>query len=137
MTTKKLLFIIILLAGLTVSIVLVSRTAIFSPRATSSKQNAINIQSSYLFASPLTAKADGNEKVRLTIFLLDNRGIGVPQKKVDLSLPSAVHTIDIQSTTDDTGKAIFDAYSTTPGSFEITAQISSIRLPQKVRITFY
>jgi len=80
MTTKKLLFIIILLAGLTVSIVLVSRTAIFSPRATSSNQNAINIQNSYLFASPLTAKADGNEKVRLTIFLLDNRGIGVPEK---------------------------------------------------------
>ena len=137
MSTKSLVSIIILLIGLTFGIILVSRTAIFSPRATSSNQNAINIQNSYLFASPLTAKADGNEKVRLTIFLLDNRGIGVPQKKVDLSLPSAVHTIDIQSTTDDTGKAIFDAYSTTPGSFEITAQVSSIRLPQKVRITFY
>jgi len=137
MSTKSLVSIIVLLVGLTFGIILVSRTAIFSPRASSNNQNSVNIQNSYLFASPLTAKADGNEKIRLTIFLLDNRGIGIPQKKVDLSLPSAVHTIDTQSTTDDTGKAIFDAYSTTAGSFEINAQVGNVRLPQKVKITFY
>jgi len=137
MSTKSLISIIILLIGLTFGIILVSRTAIFSPKATSSNQNNLNVQNSYLFASPLTAKADGNEKIRLTIFLLDNRGIGVPQKKVDLSLPSAVHTIDTQSTTDDVGKAVFDAYSSTVGSFEINAQVGNTRLPQKVKITFY
>lgn len=137
MSTKSLISIIILLVGLTLGIILVSRTVIFSPKATSSNQNAINIQNSYLFASPLTAKADGNEKIRLTVFLLDNRGIGVPNKKIDLSLPANVHTIDTQSTTDDTGKAIFDAYSTTTGSFEISAQVGNVRLPQKVKITFY
>lgn len=137
MSTKSLITIIVLLCGLTVGIILISKTAVFSPRASSSNQNGINVQNSYLFASPLTAKADGNEKIRLTIFLLDNRGIGVPNKKVDLSLPATVHTIDTQSTTDDTGKAIFDAYSTTTGSFEISAQVSSLRLPQKVKISFY
>ncbi|MEK7528061.1 MAG: Ig-like domain-containing protein [Patescibacteria group bacterium] len=137
MSTKSLIIIAVLLVSLTVTIFLASRTAIFSPKATSSNQNSINIQNSYLFASPLTAKADGNEKIRLTIFLLDNRGLGVPNQKVDLSLPSTVHLINTQATTDDTGKAIFDAYSTTAGNFEISALVSSLRLPQKVKITFY
>jgi hypothetical protein len=137
MATKSLIFIILLLISLTFGIILVSRTAVFSPKASSDNQNDINVQNSYLFASPLQAKADGNEKIRLTIFLLDNRGIGIPQKKVDLSLPSTVHLINTQATTDDVGRAIFDAYSSTVGSFEISALAGNLRLPQKVRISFY
>jgi len=137
MSTKSLIIIAILLVGLTVTIFLASRAVIFSPKASSNNQNSINIQNSYLFASPLQAKADGNEKIRLTIFLLDNRGLGVPSQKVDLSLPSTVHLINTQATTDDTGKAIFDAYSATTGSFEISAQVDNTRLSQKVKISFY
>ena len=82
------------------------------------------------------AKADGQEKIRLTIFLLDSRGLGVINKKVTINAPSSLQLINIQAVTDDTGKAIFDSTSSTVTTYQISASTDNQVLPQKVKITF-
>jgi hypothetical protein len=95
------------------------------------------MQNSYLFASPLTAKSDGLEKIRLTIFLLDSRGLGVSNQKVNINAPSTLTLTNIQAVTDDTGKAIIDASSSIATTYQISASTDNQVLPQKVKITFY
>jgi hypothetical protein len=126
-----------LILALIASLFLVFRTTVFFGRAATLNSSPIVLENSYLFASPLQAKADGKEMVRITIFLLDGRGLGVANKNVTLNLPSTVTTTPTQPTTDDTGKAIFDLSSTTAGKLEVQAQAEGKPLPQKVRVVFY
>ncbi|PIV07646.1 hypothetical protein CO168_00535 [Candidatus Shapirobacteria bacterium CG_4_9_14_3_um_filter_36_12] len=132
----QLLIIIILLCGLVIGLVVSSRSVIFQGKASSTNNNSVSVQNSYLFASPLAAKADGQEKIRLTIFLLDSRGLGISHQKVTINAPSSLQLINTQPTTDDTGKAIFDSSSTVATTYQISASTSNQVLPQKVKITF-
>ncbi len=135
--TKTTLIIVFLILALLASLTMVFRTTVFFGRATTSNSSPIALENSYLFASPLQAKADGKELIRVTVFILDGRGLGVPGKEVSLNLPSTVNSIPTQPTTDDTGKAIFDLSSASAGKFEIQAHTEGKSLPQKVRIVFY
>lgn len=126
---------LLLLSALTISLGLVTNPAIFSSRASGSGQ--VVFENSYLFVSPLQAKADGTEKVRLTVFLLDSRGMGVPGETVTLKLPSEVVSSTSQPVTDDLGKAVFDLTSTRPGSYSVSAFNRHHELSQKARLIFY
>ena len=137
MSTKSLLTIVILLFSLIAVIYLVLRPAVLTGRASGTSGNTITLENSYLFASPLTAKADGKQIVRITVFLLDGRGLGVSSQTVKLSAPQTVTILDTQSVTDDTGKAVFDLTSPTSGRFEISATANGQSLPQKVSVVFY
>ena len=144
MKSTKYLFIIgFLLLSLIASLFLVVRTTIFQKRASSSNYSYV-LENSYLFASPLQAKAgdkttpaDRHEQIRLTIFLLDGRGLGVTNQIVSLQLPQNITVTNQQEITDSTGKAIFDITSSTSQSFYVTASVAGAKLPQKVRVVFY
>lgn len=132
------IIIIILLIALAASVTLVVRTAVFSGKATSTNSSPIALENSYLFASPLQAKADGKELIRVTVFILDGRGLGVSGKPVILdSSPSSVNIAPIQPTTDDTGKAVFDVSSSTAQKYKLSASVNGQPLPQKVSLSFY
>lgn len=141
MPSKKYLIIILivfLILSLISTVYLVLQTTVISKKATTNNTSPITIENSYLFASPLQAKADNMELIRITVFLLDGRGIGVAQQPVKLLLPStAIKTTNLQATTDDSGKAVFDLSSSLSGQFEISAQTGNKTIPQKVKITFY
>ena len=135
---KYLLIIIILSLALIGSVFLVVRvTTIYNRAASTSSKNPIVLENSYLFASPLQAKADGKEQIRLTVFLLDGRGLGVSNQTVTLSLPQTVTIGNSQEVTDDNGKAVFDLSSTTNQTVTVTAKSGTLSLPQTVRIVFY
>ena len=144
MKSTKYLFIIgFLTLSLIASLYLVARTTIFRGRATTSNYSYV-LENSYLFASPLQAKAgdkitptDRHEQIRLTVFLLDGRGLGVANQTVSLQLPANISIINQQEITDSTGKAIFDITSSLAQSFYITASVNKTKLPQKVRVVFY
>ncbi|MFA5828540.1 MAG: invasin domain 3-containing protein [Candidatus Shapirobacteria bacterium] len=137
MSTKSLLTIAILLLALIAVTYLVVRPAIYSGRATGlNSTSPITLENSYLFASPLQAKADGKEKIRITVFLLDGRGMGVGNQEVELTKPPAINLTDIQATSDDMGKSVFDLTSSTPGKYEIVAKVNSKEISQKVKVTF-
>jgi len=133
---RNLFIIIFLLVSLIGSLFLVFRTTIFLGRASGSASPLV-LDNSYLFASPLQAKADGLQKIRLTVFLLDNRGLGIPNLTVTLNHPQSLSSESIQNITDDTGKAVFDITSLSPGSFDISASVGNLFLPQKVKLAFY
>lgn len=138
MSNKKSLFLLIfLLLTLFSSLGLALKITIFSGKATGSNVSPITLENSYLFASPLQAKADSKEQIRITVFLLDGRGLGVANQLVTLNLPSTISINPTQPTTDDTGKAVFDLSSPTTQKIEVSAVSSGKTLPQKVKITFY
>lgn len=137
MSNKSLAIIVILLISLIAVVYLVLHPVILTGRASgTSSNNPITLENSYLFASPLQAKADGKEKIRITVFLLDGRGMGVASQEVELIRPQAVSVVEIQSISDDSGKSVFDITSLTPGKFEITGKVNSKEIPQKVKVTF-
>ena len=134
---KKYLFIIIfLIIALFSSLYLVLQTTIFTKKATSTNNSAVVLENSYLFASPLQAKADDKEKIRLTIFILDGRGLGVQNQTVRLSTSSKITTTEVQSITDESGKAVFDLTSEISGQFPVSAVTNTGTVPQQVKVVF-
>ena len=122
--------------ALIVALFLVVRTTTTYQRAASTS-STITLENSYLFASPIQAKADGKEMIRLTVFLLDGRGLGVANQTVDLDLPATVTIQNQQEISDQNGKAIFDISSNIAQSVNVAAKVGSSKLPQKIKITFY
>lgn len=96
----------------------------------------IAIGNSYIFASPLKAKANGQEKIRVTVFALDGQGNGVAGAVVSLGGVQGLSISPVQPTTDDLGRAIFDISSITAGNFEISASVGTSTIPQRVTMTF-
>lgn len=135
-STKYLIIIAILSLALIATVFVVVRTTTTYQRAAGSTTSIV-LENSYLFASPLQAQADGKEKIRITVFLLDGRGLGVANQTVTLNLPKTIIIQSQQEITDSNGKAIFDISSSTAQTANITAITGSSKLPQSVKIVFY
>ena len=100
-------------------------------------QASFSVDNSYLFVSPLRAKANGQEKIRITVFVLNNQGLGVLGKELFLS-PNPDLLVDIiQGKTDNFGKAFFDVASTKPGEYYLEVSVDGQKLPQKAHLSFY
>lgn len=126
-----------MLLSLIASLFLVLRTTVFVNKAATGNTSSVALENSYLFASPLQAKADGKEQVRITVYLLDGRGLGIPNLEVKLDTPKTVSVNKIQSLSDDSGKTVFDLSSVVANNFFVTATIGNRELPQKVKVVFY
>ena len=134
---KYLVIIIFLILVLSATLTLIFRTVVFSGKAVTVNQSPVALDNSYLFASPLQAKADGKEQIRITAFILDGRGLGIPGQTVTLSLPQTVTVLSPLPATDDTGKIIFDLSSPAAAKIDVQAKVGAGTLPQKVKIVFY
>jgi hypothetical protein len=95
-----------------------------------------SIENSYSFASPLIASAGENEKIRITVFVLDSQGRGVAGQPVFLGQNQNLTVFPVQSTTDAYGKAVFDVSSSLPLEYLVEVSVNGKSLPQKLRITF-
>lgn len=96
----------------------------------------ISADNSYVFTNPLKAQADGKEKIRVTVFILNSQGLGVLGKNVSISLDSHLILDAVQPATDQSGKALFDISSSTPGEYYLEVSVDEFKLPQKTRLTF-
>ena len=135
--SKKILLIIFLLLALGISLTLVFRTTIFTNRATFYGNTNPVLKNSYLFASPLQANTKTQEKIRITVFILDNQGLGVANQKVSITPLPNLDIENIQDTTNEVGQAVFNLSSSTPGKYIIQAQLGSSQIPQSISITFF
>jgi hypothetical protein len=96
----------------------------------------LSSENSYIFASPLRAKT-GGEKIRVTVFILDTKGLGMQGKSVTVGSGNGLTVTPIQPVTDAQGRATFDVDSAgTPGVFIIQASANGVTLTQKATITF-
>lgn len=135
------LIFLILLLSLSVTVVFISqRTSWFGraegPEQTRGSEGEISTQNSYLFASPLTAAADGQEKIRLTVFVLDNQGRGVYGQPVAIIENEGLTVSAVQPATDQLGRAVFEVAGTRSGEYFLQAQVGGWLLSQKVRVVF-
>lgn len=132
-----LLLVFFLLLGLIYSIYLVSEeTKIKSKAESSSLTRQVDFVNSYLFASPLRAKAASGERIRITVFLLDSKGLGVSGKRVALGRNPNLGIDEIQAMTDEVGKAVFDISSNLPSVYLIEASVDGKIIPQRLSVTF-
>lgn len=112
------------------------RTSITPKASTQNITAQVSISNSYVFSSPIRAKA-GGDLIRVTVFILDNVGNGIFDKKVGLRANGQGLTIkEIQSLTDETGKAVFDVASKNVGVFNLEAFTDELVLSQKVKVTY-
>ena len=95
-----------------------------------------SIDNSYLFISPLKVKANGQEKTRITIFVLSNQGLGVLGKNVVIGNNNALQIESIQGLTDNSGKAVFDISSNVAGEYFLDVVIDGKALSQKAHLSF-
>jgi len=108
----------------------------FKTRASISS-TSFSVENSYVFVSPLKAPADGKEKIRVTVFVLNNQGLGVLGKRTVLGTDTKLNIEAVQALTDNFGKAVFDISSTQPGEYYLEIRIDETLLPQKAHLTFY
>ena len=102
-----------------------------------SRAQTYSLANSYIFGSPLTAAANGKEKIKISVFLLNQRGMGVEKKQISLkTTPTGLNIEASQNTTDKTGQAIFYLSSKSSGQFQIQAQVDGQTLPQTVTVNF-
>lgn len=100
-------------------------------------QRSFSVDNSYLFVTPLRAKANGMEKIRINVFILNNQGLGVMGKEVFLGIDQKINIEVVQGVTDNYGKAVFDVSSTTPGEYYLEVKVDGKILPQKAHLSFY
>lgn len=108
----------------------------FIGRASVSQQS-FSIDNSYLFVTPLRGRANGQEKTRLVIFVLNNQGLGVMGKPVFLTRDENLKVEIIQGQTDNFGKAVFDISSNKGGEYYLEVSVEGRTLPQKAHLSFY
>lgn len=109
----------------------------FLPSRASVSPASFSIDNSYVFVTPLRAKADGKEQIRLTVFLLNNQGLGVLGKDVVIQNTADLHMNNSQATSDSLGKAFFDISSSVPGEYYISVSVDGQILPQQAHLSFY
>lgn len=119
----------------------IPRALVYLTRAARSTE--ISLTNSYVFGSPLVAAADGQTKIRVNVFLLNDQGLGVADKRVSLLVKPKTAEVagnaqlkEVQPTTDKFGQAVFEVASSFPGQFVATASVEGVELPQTVTLTF-
>lgn len=100
-------------------------------------QASFSVDNSYVFMTPLRAKANNEERIRITVFVLNNQGLGVLGKSVNLGQDSNLTIEGIQPQTDNFGKAVFDVSSSRPGEYFLEVKVEQTILPQKAHLSFY
>jgi hypothetical protein len=107
----------------------------FSSRASVS-QASFSIDNSYIFSTPSQASANGQEKIRLTVFILNNQGLGVLGKNIFVEANPSLNIEAIQGLTDSYGKAYFDISASKAGEYFLEIKVDGIALKQKAHLVF-
>lgn len=94
----------------------------------------VALQNSYVLGAKMSAKADGIDKAKINVFVLDKEGKGVPSQRVDLNGGGSV--IAVNDVTDKNGQAVFEISSTVEGQYEMTATVNGAPLGKTVTVTF-
>lgn len=134
---KSLIFFIILLLVIVgfVGVFGLYEVKFFTGRADVSRAS-FSIDNSYIFSTPSQARANGQEKIRLTVFVLNNQGLGVLGKKIFIGTDSALNIETIQGLTDSYGKAYFDISASKPGEYFLEIKADDTALSQKAHLVF-
>lgn len=130
--------------GIAISIVLIILSAVIANNQTKLTSRAqvprstsfFSIVNSYVFVSPISANADGVSIIRVTVFLLNDQGLGVAGQRVSLQVSGPVNIAQTEPITDSFGRAIFDLTSSNPGNYTVIAEVTGASLEHRASISF-
>ncbi len=93
-------------------------------------------ESSLIFAWPLTAKANGTDKVNINVFIRNVNNLPLTNKLV--TMQTNLGTLDSPTaTTDKSGKATFNLTSSSTGIAQVNANVDNqVQIKQTVTIKF-
>ena len=111
-------------------------TQFFGSRASMTVVN-VSADNSYVLMNPLKAQANGKDKIRVTLMILNGSGLGVLGKKPIITSDPRIVVDKVQEATDTLGKAVFEYSTTVPGEYYLEVKIDDIVLPQKAHLSFY
>jgi hypothetical protein len=111
-------------------------TQFFSSRASMTIVD-FSAENSYVFLNPRTAQANGTDKIRVTLMILNGNGLGVMGKKPVIQVDPKVTSNAVQDTTNNLGEAIYEFSTTNPGEYFMTVKIEDTVIPQKAPLSFY
>lgn len=134
MNKKLYLPLVVLLVLLLLLSIFANVRLIVSGRASSS--STFSAENSYIFASPLIARANNTDKIRVTVFVLNHQGLGVANQQVLLNKSPELLIEQQNSLTDSYGRAIFDLSTTVGGEYVIEAVVDNTKLSESVKIKF-
>jgi len=97
----------------------------------------VSPENSFVFMNPLRAQANGTDKIRVTLMILNGSGLGVLGKKPVIGVDPRLVVNKVQDTTDSVGKAEFEFSTTVAGEYYLEVKIDEITLAQKVKMSFY
>ena len=89
-----------------------------------------------MFVTPLRARANGQEKIRVTAFILNNQGLGVMGRKVFVANDPNLVIEAVQGLTDSYGKAFFDVSASKGGEYYLEITVDDAPLKQKAHLSF-
>ncbi len=96
-----------------------------------STNQTVSVKDSLLIGQKMMARADGEDKCVVNVFVLDKTGKGIKGKLVQLSGLG-----ELEAVTDASGKALFELTSAEARQYELSAQVSGMPLSGTVTVTF-
>ena len=91
----------------------------------------ISTKDSYVLGEKVMARADGEDKCVVNVFILDNKGRGVQGKQVQLRGLGS-----LTANTDAMGKAVFEVKTQTAKQYELKATVNGLDITKTVKVTF-
>ncbi len=95
----------------------------------------VSIKDSYVLGEVILAKADGEDKNVVNVFVLDASGKGVQGKNVEIEAQGLVEGNEFKISDTD-GKAKFEITSKEEGQYEVGASVEGIPLNRTIKVTF-
>jgi hypothetical protein len=136
MNSKTIIYLLIVLVG--VGVVYYMSTKVIPKVLVSMTQAApaqtVSLSSSLIIGEKVMAKADGQEKVKVNVFVMDESGKGVSGKNVELT--GGLQGLPMSGQSADEGKATFEVASTNKGQIKLGANIEGVELGKYVTVTF-
>ena len=94
----------------------------------------VSISNSRVIGETILAKADGNDKCVVDVFVMDASDKGVPGKRVSLE---GIETVTPeQGLSDSSGKVSFSMTSMSEGQYTISAMVEGVTMPKTIKVTF-
>lgn len=129
------LFSLLLLMLLATTFIFLSETRKLASHASTVGTGQFSPDNTYCFVSPLRAKVGFTERV--TCFILNDQGLGLSNKNVQIELLDGLNLEVNKIDSDKLGKAVFDIGASKAGEYCPKVQVDSSVLPQCIRLIFY
>ena len=111
---------------------------LFSGRASERGSTGLSfsVENYYLSISPTEANPTGNDRIRLTLYLLSSEGRGVPAKTVAINKPIELTIEAVQPQTDINGRAVFDFMASKAGEYYIEATVDGKKVGEGIKLNY-